>query len=123
MGLDMRIDAAATATRIEAVIREQVCFKLKRRGAVVGLSGGVDSSVVAALCARALGTGRVLGLLMPERDSSPDALELGKRAAVSLGIESLVEDIDPALEALGCHARQREAIRSVFPEYGEGWKC
>jgi NAD+ synthase len=117
------LDAAAEAERIARSLRETVLGRLRRRGAVLGLSGGVDSSVVAALCVRALGSQRVLGLLMPERDSSPDALRLGRLLAESLGIETLVEDVAPALEALGCYRRQSEAIRSLVPAYGEGWKC
>ena len=119
----LELDAAAETSRIEAAIREQVMGTLRRRGAVVGMSGGIDSSVVATLCARALGPDRVLGLLMPERDSSGDALRLGRLLAEHLGIAYVVEDIAPTLGALGCYARQLEAIRMVFPEYGEGWKC
>ena len=119
----LRIDAAATAMRIEGVIREQILGTLRRRGAVVGLSGGVDSSVVAALCVAALGKERVLGVLMPERDSSGDATRLGRAMAEQLGIEAAVDDIGPALEALGCYRLQEKAIRTVFPDYGEGWRC
>jgi NAD+ synthase len=119
----LAIEPRAVALEAEKAIREQVRGTLRRRGAVVGLSGGIDSSVVAALCARALGSENVLALLMPERDSSPDALELGMRVAHQLGIETLVEDIAPALEGVGCYRRQAEAIRQVFPEYGEGWRC
>jgi NAD+ synthase len=119
----LRIDAAATAEQVESAIRTQVLVTLKRRGAVVGISGGIDSSVVATLCARALGRDRVLALLMPERDSSDDALRLGRMLAQHLGVRHVVEDVAPALEGLGCYARQLEAIRMVFPEYGEGWRC
>lgn len=119
----LHIEAAAAATEIEKAIREQVLGTLRRRGAVIGMSGGIDSSVVATLCTRALGPDRVVGLLMPERDSSGDALRLGRMVAEHLGIRSVVENIAPALEGLGCYARQLEAIRTVFPEYGEGWKC
>jgi NAD+ synthase len=119
----LRIDPAGEADRTAKVVREQVLGVLRRRGAVVGLSGGIDSSVVAALCVRALGPDRVLGLLMPERDSSGDALRLGRVLVQHLGIRHEVEDVAPALEALGCYARQLEAIRTVFPEYGEGWRC
>jgi NAD+ synthase len=119
----MKIDAPAVAAKAEAAIREHVLGTLKRRGAVVGMSGGIDSSVVVALCARALGKDRVLGLLMPERDSSSDAERLGRMLAEHLGIRHVVEDIAPALEGLGCYARQLEAIRMAVPEYGEGWKC
>jgi NAD+ synthase len=119
----MEIDVAAEAARIEAAIREQVMGTLRRRGAVVGLSGGIDSSVVASLCVRALGKERVLGLFMPERDSSDDSLALGRVIADHLGIQAIVEDIAPALAGVGCYARQIDAIRTVFPDYGEGWKC
>ncbi|HEY6006032.1 MAG TPA: NAD(+) synthase [Anaeromyxobacter sp.] len=119
----LRIDPADAAERVAKSVREQVLEVLRRRGAVVGLSGGIDSSVVAALCVRALGPDRVLGLLMPERDSSGDALRLGRMLVEHLGIRHEIENIAPALEGLGCYARQLEAIRMVFPEYGDGWRC
>jgi NAD+ synthase len=119
----LRIDAPAVSARIEEAIREQVLGTLRRRGAVIGMSGGIDSSVTAALCARALGKERTFGLLMPERDSSDDALRLGRVLAEHLGIRYAVESVRPALEGFGCYARQLEAIRMVFPEYGEGWRC
>src|SRR5512139_993085 len=114
----LRIDAPRLAQEIEATLREQTLGVLRRRGAVVGVSGGIDSSVVAALCARALGPDRVLALSLPERDSSGDALRLGRLLADRLGVRLLVEDVAAALEGLGCYARQLEAIRAVFPEYG-----
>ncbi|MFN8548651.1 MAG: NAD(+) synthase [Candidatus Eisenbacteria bacterium] len=119
----LEIDAAAVAREIEEAIRRQVMGELKRRGAVVGLSGGIDSSVVATLAARALGRERVIGLFMPERDSSGDSLELGRLIATHLGVETCLEVITGALQGTGCYARQEEAIRAVFPEYGPGWKC
>jgi NAD+ synthase len=119
----MAIDAAAEAERICTTLAEQVLGTVRRRGAIVGISGGVDSAVVAALCARALGPHRVLGLFMPERDSSGDALRLGRLAARQLGIDTVVEDVGPASEACGCYRRQEEAIRTAFPEYGAGWRC
>jgi NAD+ synthase len=119
----LQIDTAAAAAEIEKAIREHILGTLRRRGAVVGISGGIDSSVVATVCARALGPERVLGLLMPERDSSGDALRLGRKLAEHLGIKYAVENIAPALDGLGCYTRQLEAIRTVFPEYGDGWKC
>ena len=119
----LAIDAAEVAARIQESIRGQVLGPLKRRGAVVGLSGGVDSSVVGALCAGALGKQKVLGIFMPERDSSSDSLRLGKILADGLGIESALEDISGALEAAGCYARQDEAIQRMFPRWGAGWKC
>src|SRR5688572_7651978 len=117
----LSIDPAATAATIEQAIRQQVT-SLRRRGAVVGLSGGIDSSVVTSLCARALGADRVQVLLMPERDSSSESATLARMLTSKLGTPALVEDIAPALAAAGCYERQVEAIRMVFPEYGDGYK-
>jgi NAD+ synthase len=119
----LSLDAGIEIERIAQSLRALVMGEFRRKGVVVGLSGGIDSSVVAALCARAFGKDRVLGLFMPERHSSDDALSLGRLLAQSLGIEAIVEDISPALEGLGCYRRQDEAIRSIVPEYGSGWKC
>src|SRR5688572_31036841 len=117
------LDPAAETARIVEFMRARVTGTLRRRGAVLGLSGGIDSSVVAALCVRAFGKDKVLGLFMPERHSSDEALTLGRMLADSLGIEAIVEDIAPALEGLGCYRRQDEAIRSIVPQYGGDWKC
>jgi len=117
------IDAETEVNRIAQCVREQVLGVLRRRGAIVGISGGIDSSLVAALCARALGKEKVLGLFMPEHHSSDDALRLGQLLSTSLGIETVLENIAPALEGAGCYARQEEAVRMVVPEYGPGWKC
>lgn len=116
------IDAERETQRICEAIREQVGRRLRRRGVVIGLSGGIDSSVSAALCVRALGPQHVFGLFMPERESSPDSLELGRLMASHLKIDSTTEDVTEILEAAGCYRRRDEAIRSVAPEYGPGWK-
>ena len=121
----LAIDAAAVVAEIEQSIRASVLGTLKRRGVVVGLSGGIDSSVCAALAVRALGEKKVFGLFMPERASSGESLTLGRLVATHLGIDARLEEIGPGLAALGCYARQNEAIRAVFPEYDDeaGWKC
>lgn len=117
------LDARAEVDRIVQILREQVFGTLRRRGVVVGLSGGIDSSVVASLCARAFGKDKVLGIFMPERHSSGDSLRLGRSVAAQLGIDTILEDIGPALEAVGAYRRQIEAIQTVVPQYGDGWKC
>ncbi|CCV06958.1 NH(3)-dependent NAD(+) synthetase [Mesorhizobium metallidurans STM 2683] len=117
------LDARAEVDRIVEILREQVFGTLRRRGVVVGLSGGIDSSVVAALCARAFGKDKVLGIFMPEHHSSGDSLRLGRVVAAQLGIDTILEDIAPALEAIGAYRRQIEAIQTVVPQYAEGWKC
>lgn len=115
-------DRAETARRIEDFMARTVSRVLRRRGVVVGVSGGVDSAVCVTLAVRALGRERVLALLMPERDSDPDgtrrALDLCRR----LDIELVTEDIAAPLAELGCYRRRDEAIRRLFPEYGEGYR-
>jgi NAD+ synthase len=118
----LKLDGAAEVERIRATMLGQVRDVLKRRGVVLGLSGGIDSSVCAALAVRAFGADRVIGLFMPETDSSPDSLLLGQRIADWLGIRSFVENITPVLDGAGCYRRRDEAIRSVVPGYGEGYK-
>src|ERR1700688_1118268 len=117
----LKIDPAHETERIISAIRDQVFNQLKRKGAVIGVSGGIDSSVVAFLCARALGSERVFVLFMPEKDSSPDSLRLGRMVAEQLGVRSKVEDISPILSGARCYERRDESIRSVVPEYGEGY--
>ena len=119
----LRIDASAVAAKIEAALRTQVLTDLRRRGVVVGLSGGIDSSVVTALAARALGPRRVLVLLMPERDSASESATLARQLADQLGVPTHVEELAGVLDAAGAYARQDEAIRTVFPEYGDGYRC
>jgi len=118
----LRLDPEAEIARVVAAIRHQVPQVLKRHGVVLGLSGGIDSSVCAALCVRALGPSRVLGLFMPDRESAGESLVLGRRLAAGLGMETALEEIGPILEASGCYRRRNAAIRMVVPEYGDGWK-
>jgi len=113
----LRIDEKAVSADIETSIRQQVLHILRRRGAVVGLSGGIDSSVVTTLCARALGPDRVLALLMPERDSASESASLARSLTSKFSIPTTLENLQPILTAAGCYTRQDEAIRMVFPEY------
>ncbi len=90
---------------------------LKRLGAVVGISGGIDSSVCLALTAKAFGPEKVLGIMMPEKDSSPESEQLAKELAAKFGVKAIKEDITSALSGFKCYERRDEAVRRVFPEY------
>jgi NAD+ synthase len=118
----LTLDAAAEVERIATALRSQVLKRLRRKGLVLGLSGGVDSSVVAALAARAFGADNVLGIFMPEQDSDPDSLRLGRAVAEWLGMPTVLEDITPILNGAGCYRRRDEFIRRLVPEYGPGWR-
>jgi len=118
----LQLDIPVTIGKIAETLRAQVMGVLHKRGVVVGLSGGIDSSVVAALAVRALGKERVLGLFMPEKDSSDDSLRLGQLVAGELGINTVTESIGAALAALGCYERQNEALRRLVPDFAAGWK-
>ena len=96
-------------------LREILSRDLSRRGLVVAISGGIDSSVSAALSVRALGPERVYGLLLPEQDSSGFSTRRGRALAEHLGIRYELFDIAPTLEAIGCYRWRDEASRSVIP--------
>ena len=117
----LAIDADAEIERLAAWLREQLRVSVRRRGLVLGLSGGIDSSVCAGLAARAVGPRNVFCLFMPQSDSDPESLRLGRLVAETFGLESVVEDIAPALAAVGCYERRDGFIRQVEPAYGAGW--
>lgn len=119
----LEIDPEVTVSRIIAALRSQLATTLKRRGLVVGMSGGVDSSVCAALAVRAAGPNRVFGLFMPERESDPQSLRIARSFAEQLGIEYATEDIAPILQGAGCYQRRNDAIRRVVPEFSDSWGC
>jgi len=118
----LRLDVEREMNRIVDFLREGVHERLRRSGAVVGISGGIDSSVVLALCARALGAQSVRGILLPEKESSPDSARLAQILADKFGVQTILEDISGLLEGAGCYRRRDEALRSLFPEYASGWK-
>jgi NAD+ synthase len=116
-------DVAVLEERIVAALRRQVGMELHRGGAVVAISGGVDSAVCAGLAARAFGARHVLGVAMPEQESESQSVALARQWAGSLGIEFVVEDITAVLAAAGCYSRRDDAVRRLVPGYGPGWRC
>lgn len=118
----LRLEPEKEIETITTQIRSILSKKLKRRGLVVALSGGIDSSVSVGLAVDALGPERVFALLMPERHSSDDTIALSSAVADHFGVDRAHEDITSILEVVGFYRRYDEAVRQVIPEYGEGWK-
>ena len=116
------LDYEAAADHIAARLREITAGTLHRRGLVVAISGGIDSSASAALAVRALGPNKVLGLILPEHDSSDDSAARAGILADHLGIAVETCNIGPALEALGCYRMRDAAVREALPAYGAGWR-
>jgi NAD+ synthase len=112
----LKLDSKSEVERICSFIVQQV-RAVKRDGIVVGLSGGIDSALCAALCVKALGKDRVFGLILPERESNPVSAEYATKHAEELGINTETVDITPVLEAFGTYRKRDDVIRGVFPEY------
>ena len=118
----LNIDYDKEIEKISAAIKSALTSKLHRRGLVIAMSGGIDSSVSAALAVKTLGPKKVFGMLLPEQDSSPDSSNRGEILAKHLGIEFITHNIASTLEAIGCYKWRDEAIQRTFPEYTTGWK-
>ncbi|MCR9138217.1 MAG: NAD(+) synthase [Alphaproteobacteria bacterium] len=116
----LETDPTAETEAIVSSLRAQL-RDMRKRGLVLGLSGGVDSSVCLALAVRAVGPKKVQCIFMPETDSDPQSLELGQLVAETYGCEPVTEDIGPALEAMGCYERRDAFIRQLVPDYAAGW--
>jgi len=120
---EIRIDATTEADRIVEKMRQVVGQELHKNGAVVGISGGIDSSVCLALSARAFGPEKVLGITMPEMDSNPSSSILAGKLARQYEVPCIVEDMTAALAGFGTYRRRDEAIRNVFPEYDATYRA
>ena len=119
----INIDTKRELVRLKEKLKDDVVHKLKKRGAVVGISGGIDSSVVLALCVETFGPNKVLGVMMPEQDSNPDSRELATILANKFGVAYVVEDMTPAVDGFGCYRRRNEAIKTIFPEFNDSYKA
>lgn len=110
-------DVEGEIERISGKLKDDILRVLKRKGAVIGISGGIDSSVTLALAVKALGSDKILGIMLPEKDSSGESKELALKLAEKFNVQTLEENITDALVGFGCYKRRDEAVVSVFPEY------
>ena len=113
------IDARVEADRIASLLDRSVRQEMHKHGGVVGISGGIDSSVVLGLSVKAFGKDNVTAIMMPEKDSDPISERLARQLSEHFGVEPVLENITPVLEGFGCYPRRDEAIRRVFPEFDE----
>ena len=112
----LKLDCKSEVERICQFIQQEL-RDVKRDGIIVGLSGGIDSALCAALCVEAIGKDKVFGLILPEKESNPVSAEYATKHAQKLGIETETVDITPTLEAFGTYRKRDDVIREVFPEY------
>lgn len=117
----LKIDCEKETRRIEEFIKEQVHSKFNKKGAVVGLSGGVDSSVTAALCVRSLGHDKVLGIILPEKESNPISEECAKVLANKLRIKTIKRDITSILEAFGVYSVREKIVEENISHFKPGY--
>jgi len=120
----LNLDPALETERIVKFLQQNV-RQTMRRGAVVGISGGIDSAVVFALSVRAFGPNKVVAVMMPDKDSDKLSEQLARELAKKFGVEPMLEDITVALQGFDCYRRRDEAIAHVFPEYNadKGYKA
>jgi NAD+ synthase len=117
----LSIDCAAESERISTFIKDQV-QSMHRKGSVIGLSGGVDSALSAALSVKGIGREKVMALLLPEKESSPQSAEFGAKQAKLLGIETITVNITPILEAFGTYEKRDAVAKAIYPEFGPSHK-
>src|ERR1051325_5956119 len=119
----LNLDAGKETDRLVAFLQQNIRQNM-RRGAVVGISGGIDSAVVLALAVKAFGPGRVVAVMMPDKDSDKISETLARELAAKFGVEPILEDMTEALEGFNCYARRDGAVKRVAPDYdaAKGYK-
>lgn len=118
----LKLDPEAEVNRIAASLRRNIFDVLKKRGGVMGVSGGVDSAVVLAIAVRAMEPKRLVTLLLPEMESSPDSARLARVVCRQYGVQPIAEDMTGALWGFGAYQRRDAAVKELFPEYDATYK-
>ncbi len=117
----LKVDCAKEIDRICEFIKQQT-NSMRREGAIIGLSGGIDSALCSEVCVKTLGKEKVFGLILPEKDSNPMSKEYALKQAQKLGITTEIVDITPTLEAFGTYQKRDKIIKEVYPNYDAHFK-
>ena len=118
----LKINPAKEIKKVADFVADQVYKVYRRRGVVVGLSGGVDSAVMTEIAVRAIGKEKVVGLILPDKESNPLSRLCAKKHAEALGIEYREIDITPTVDSVGYYRWRDEYIRKLIPDYSAGCK-
>ncbi|MBD3321401.1 MAG: NAD(+) synthase [Chitinivibrionales bacterium] len=108
--------------KLSQFIIEQTARVYRRKGAVVGLSGGIDSAVIAAVCVHALSKDKVVGLVLPEKETNPVSCRFACAHAEAMGIEHKIVDITDTVASVFSYEERDSFIQSLVPEYSPGDK-
>ena len=118
----LKIDCEIESLRIEQFIRKQVFESFRKKGIVIGISGGIDSAVVATLAVRAIGADNIFGLILPEKESNPISAEYANLLIEKLGIRSKTVELTPMMENFGVYRKRESIVRKHFSYYNNLWK-
>lgn len=111
------LDVEKEVERITGNIARILNSKFKKDGVVIGLSGGIDSSVTTALLVKALGSDKVLGVALPEKESSKDSIILAEKLANQLKIDLIKEDITERISSFGVYSKILSILKSYYPDF------
>jgi len=118
----LKINPEQELEKLSQFIKEQIKVVFRRKGIVVGLSGGIDSACIAAVAVNAIGKERVVGLVLPETESNPISSEYAMKHAKALGIEHRQIDITPTVDSVVHYKWRDEFMQNLVPEYQPGYK-
>ncbi|MBW1719692.1 MAG: NAD(+) synthase [Deltaproteobacteria bacterium] len=113
----LKIDPSQQLEKLSKFIVEQLNVVFRRKGVIVGLSGGIDSACIAAVAVHAIGKEKVVGLVLPETESNPISSEYAIKHAQALGIEYRKIYITPTVDSIVHYKWRDEFIQKLIPEY------